>query len=254
MGRGSSKAGGGAAGGSGTMLFSNVPTNATVMTDDEAQKIRDDVEDRYDASTKAAIKMYISNTDFDRQGHSMSQTLNYALDNGVDLQNATPSSVSQQLGVRLTPGDIASLQYTDGYMGRAMHDLGKDTMLQRGAHDDLLKNTFGIQDYSKLSDQQLQSRLVGQAFQTTSYMSTSYDVNKNPFLSKSSGVSGGREVVYNIKAGGKTQVVFGAKAQSEIVIGKGTNFKITGVRRTNNTVYPRQGGAKPQIVIDIETM
>lgn len=255
MGRGSSKAGGGSAG-SGTMMapVSNVPVNPKVMTDADAQKIRDDVEDKYDASTKAAIKMYISNTDFDGQSHSMSQTMNYLLDNGVDLSTATPNQINSQFGLRLTPGDIASMQYTDAYMTSAMHDLGSDTLLQRGAHDDMLRNTFGISDYSKYSDSQLQGMLVGKAFQTTSHMSTSYDVNKNPFLGKNSSQSGGREVVYNIKAGSKTQCVFGAKKQSEIVLSKGTDFKITGVRRTGQTAYPKGGGAKPQIVIDIETI
>ena len=114
-------------------------------------------------------------------------------------------------------------------MQQATHPIGRDVVLQRGAHDDLLKS-FGIRDYSRMTEAQLQSRLVGQTFQNTSYMSTSYDVTKNPFLSASSGVSGGREIVFNIKAGAQTKMVFGAKKQSEVILAKGTDFRITGVR------------------------
>lgn len=249
MGRGSSGAKGGFGGGGG----SNVPTNAINLTDQEAQELRDLQDSSYDASTTAAVKMYISNTDFDRQGHSLSQTMNYLEANGVDLATADVNTINRTYGLRLTSGDLASMQYTSAYMDRAVHPLGKDMNLQRGAHDDMLKDAFGINDYSKLSESQLQSKLVGKTFKTTSYMSTSYDVTKNPFLSSSSGVSGGREIVYNIKAGKNTKSLFGAKSQSEIILGKGTDFKITGVKYSGKTATPRGGAYKPQLVVDIET-
>lgn len=256
MGRGSSSVGAG--GGGGTVAqktVSNVPVNTTNLTDQEASNLRDQQDSMYNANTTAAVKMYISNTDFDNQGHSLSQTMNYLLDNGVDLNTADLNTINRQYGLRLTASDLASMQYTNGYMAVATHPIGKSINLQRGAHDDLLKNTFGISDYSKMSESQLQSALVGKAFQTTSYMSTSYDITKNPFLSSSSGsgVSGGREVVYNIKAGANTKMLFGAQKQSEIVLDKGTNFKITDVRYTGKIATPRGQGAKNQIVIDIET-
>ena len=72
-------------------------------------------------------------------------------------------------------------------------------------------------------------------------------------MSSSSGVSGGREVVYNIKAGANTKMIFGAKAQSEIVLAKGTRFRITGVQYTGNMAYPRNGSPVKQIQIDLET-
>ena len=248
--RGGRRAGG--AGGN-TVVMSNVPVNATALTDAQADALRQQQDSQYDANTTAAVKMYISNTNFDGQGHSLSQTMNYLLDEGVDLNNTPLAQINSKYGLRLTPRELASMQYTDNYMQIATHALGKDTLLQRGAHDDLLKNTFGIKDYSKMTESQLQNKLVGQTFKNTSYMSSSYDVNKNPFLSSSSGVSGGREVVYNIKAGGNTKVLFGAKKQSEIVIDKGTDFKITGVRFSGKTATPRGGSSKPQVVIDIET-
>ena len=253
MGRGSSGITTGAGGGTVSAYIPNVPVSASVLTDKQAQNLRDQQDSMYDASTTAAVKMYISNTDFDRQGHSLSQTMNFLEENGVDLNTANLKAINKQYGLNLSASDLASMQYTSGYMERAVHPLGQDTILQRGAHDDILKNAFGIKDYSKLSQQQLQSQLVGKTFKNTSYMSTSYDITKNPFLSSSSGVSGGREVVFNIKAGKNTNVLFGARAQSEIIIGKGTDFKITGVKYSGKTATPRGGSYKPQIVIDIET-
>lgn len=248
MGRGSSKASGGSGGSA-----SNIPTNAVMLTDSDADNLRQQQDSMYDPNTTAAIKMYISNTNFDGQNHSLSQTMNYLLDNGVDLSNADVNAINKQFGLRLSANDIASMQYTDAMMSVAMHNIGKSVQLQRGAHDDMLRNTFGISDYTTMSDAQLKNALVGKTFATTSHMSTSYDVAKNPFLNPNSPVSGGREVIYNIKAGSNTKMLFGAKAQSEIVLNKGTAFKITDVKYTGKTAYPAGGRSKPQIVIDIET-
>ena len=244
--------GGRRAGGT-TSTMPNVPRNAQPLTNAQADALRQQQDSQYDANTTAAVKQYISNTNFDGQGHSLSQTMNYLIDEGVDLQTATPAQINKQYGLNLTSRELASMQYTDSYMSVATHPLGQDVVLQRGAHDDVLRNAFGISDYSKMSESQLQGALVGQTFQNTSYMSTSYDITKNPFLGSSSGVSGGREVVYNIKAGANTKALFGAKAQSEIIIDKGTSFKITGVKYTGKTATPRGGSYRPQIQIDIET-
>ena len=231
----------------------NPVSNATALTDSEADNLRKQEDSIYDANTTAAVKMYISNTDFDGNQHSMSQTMNYLLDNGVDFDTADRNAVNRKYGLHLSDNDWATMQYTNAVMDRAGHPLGKDTILQRGAHDDLLRNTFGISDYSRMSEGQLQKALVGQAFRNTSPMSTSYDVNKNPFLGASSGVSGGREVVFNIKAGKNTKVLFGAKKQSEVIVSKGTDWKITGVRYSGKIATPRGGSSKKQLVIDIET-
>ena len=235
------------------VVVPNVPGNAKVLTDQEAQDLRDQQDSSYDPSTASAVKMYISNTNFDKQGHSLSQTMNFLESEGVDLATADLNAVNKKYGLSLSPSDWASMQYTSAYMARAVHPLGQDTILQRGAHDDMLRQIFGIRDYSKMSQAQLQSALVGKTFKNSSYMSSSYDITKNPFLGSSSGVSGGREIVYNIKAGKNTKVLFGAKAQSEVIIGKGTDFKITGVHYSGKTATPRGGRSKPQLVIDIET-
>lgn len=199
--------------------------------DNDAQKLRDDMEDIYDPDVTDAIKLYISNSNPNGDGFSHSQNLNYKLDNGMAL-NPTE-------------------KYIDDNIQAGMHAIGKDSNLVRYCHDDILKSV-GISDYTKMSDSQLQSALVGKAFKTTSYMSTSYDGKKNPF-NPNAQQGGGREVVMKIKAGKDTKMVFGAKAQAEIVLNKGTNFKITGIKYDGSYATPRNSGRKPRIELEIET-
>lgn len=200
------------------------------FTDADAQQLRDDMEDIYDADVTSAIKLYISDSNPNGDGYSHSQNLNYKLDNGL------PLNVNEK--------------YIDDNIQAGMHSIGKDSNLVRYCHDDILKSA-GIKDYTKLNDAQLQSALVGRTFQTTSYMSTSYDGSKNPF-SPNGKNGGGREVVMNIKAGKDTKMVFGAKKQAEIVLNKGTNMKITGIHYDGSYATPRGKGMKPRVVLDVE--
>ena len=199
--------------------------------DNDAQKLRDDMEDMYDPDVTDAIKLYISDSNPNGDGFSHSQNLNYKLDNGIAL-NPTE-------------------KFIDDNIQAGMHSIGKDSNLVRYCHDDILRSA-GISDYTKMSDAQLQSALVGKTFKTTSYMSTSYDGSKNPFNPNAMN-GGGREVVMNIKAGKDTKMVFGAKKQAEIVLNKGTSFKITGIHYDGTYATPRNSGRKPRVVIDIET-
>ena len=200
--------------------------------DNDAQKLRDDMEDIYDPDVTDAIKLYISNSNPNGDGFSHSQNLNYKLDNGMAL-NPTE-------------------KYIDDNIQAGMHAIGKDSNLVRYCHDDILKQA-GISDYTKMSDAQLQSALVGKTFKTTSYMSTSYDGNKNPF-NPNAQQGGGREVVMKIKAGKDTKMVFGAKSQAEIVLNKGTDFKITGIKYDGSYANPRGSNSrKPRIELEIET-
>ncbi len=199
--------------------------------DNDAQKLRDDMEDIYDPDVTDAIKLYISDSNPNGDGFSHSQNLNYKLDNGKPL-NATE-------------------KYIDDNIQAGMHSIGKDSQLVRYCHDDILKSA-GIKDYTKMSDAQLQSSLVGKTFTTTSYMSTSYDGKKNPF-NPSAPAGGGREVIMKINAGKDTKMVFGAKKQAEIVLNKGTNFKITGIKYDGSYATPRNAGTKPRIELEIET-
>jgi hypothetical protein len=205
--------------------------NYGVFDDADAQQLRDDMEDIYDPDVTDAIKLYISDSNPNGDGFSHSQNLNYKLDNGKPL-NATE-------------------KYIDDNIQAGMHSIGKDSQLVRYCHDDILKSA-GIADYTKMSDAQLQSALVGKTFTTTSYMSTSYDGKKNPF-NPSAPAGGGREVVMKINAGKDTKMVFGAKKQAEIVLNKGTNFKITGIKYDGSYASPRNSGTKPRIELEIET-
>ena len=211
--------------------ISNAPQNATQMTHQDAQDLRDSYDDNYDSDVVDAIKLYTSPTQ-QAGGYSYSQSLNYKLDNGLPL-NPTE-------------------KFIDDNIQAGMHSIGKDTNLQRFAHDDILQ-AMGISDYTKMTDKQLQSALVGTTFQTTAYLSTSYDGKNSPFHpNQPSG--GGREVVINIKAGKNTQMVFGARSQSEIVLNKGTNFRVTGIHFDGSTAKPRTSLVeKPRVVLDIET-
>lgn len=202
-----------------------------VFDDNDAQKLRDDMEDIYDPDVTDAIKLYISDSNPNGDGFSHSQNLNYKLDNGQPL-NATE-------------------KFIDDNIQAGMHAIGKNSELVRYCHDDILKSA-GIPDYTKMSDTQLQSALVGKTFTTTSYMSTSYDGKKNPFNPSAIG-GGGREVVMKIKAGKDTKMVFGAKKQAEIVLNKGTNFRITGIKYDGSYATPRNAGRKPRVELEIET-
>ena len=206
----------------------------TWMSDADAQQLRDDMDGNYEPDVVNAIKMYISSADANGDGFSYSQNLNYKLDNGLPLD--------------------VNESYIDSFIGQGMHNIGQNTTLFRACHDDVLQ-AIGISDYSKMSQSQLQSALVGTTFQSKAYMSTSYDRSKSPFYhgNSSSGVSGGREVYMNIKAKADTKVVFGSKQQAEMVINKGTNFRITGVHYDGTRATPRGKGSRPRIVIDVET-
>lgn len=237
-GRGGRRSGSGA-----SIAQSNTPAqktgsgaNAGTVTygtfdDNDAQKLRDDMEDIYDPDVTDAIKLYISDSNPNGDGYSHSQNLNYKLDNGMKL-NATE-------------------KFIDDNIQAGMHSLGKDSNLVRYCHDDILQKC-GIKDYTKLTDAQLQSKLIGTKLQTTAYMSTSYDGKKNPF-NPSAPAGGGREVLMNVKAGKDTKVVFGAKKQAELVINKGTNMKIVGIRYDGTYATPRGKGSKPRVILDVET-
>ena len=204
------------------------PRNYTAYTDADAKQVRDDTGDRYTPSVLDAIKQYISKADMGN-GYSMSQEFNHKLNNKLPLN--------------------ANEKFMDKYLAKGMHDLGKDTILYRGAHDDILK-TLGIKNYQNMTEQQLQNALIGVQYKTKSYTSASYDRNKNPFYTGPN--SGGREIEMVIKAPAKTQMVFGAKSQAETIINKGTEYKITGVKYTGRQATPRNVGLRPVLQLEVE--
>ena len=210
----------------------NIKRNYQNFTDTDASAVISANSDAYDdPDFNYARKLYVSDAT-DSSGFSFSQNLNYKLDNGLKLD--------------------ANEQFMKDMLGNGMRPIGKDTMLFRAAHDDILKQ-LGIQDYTKMTQAQLQQKLVGTTMQTTSYTSWSYDKSKNPFLPGQPN-GGGREVYMVTKAASNTQMFFGAKSQAEVVTNVGTNLKISKVYFDGTYATPRlRGNSVPRIVIELES-
>lgn len=212
---------------------SNAPVNYTKYTDADAQAFRNQYADVFDdPDVSMAHKLYISDSNPNGDGFSHSQNLNYKLDNGLPL-NATE-------------------KFMDDNLHFAMSPLGKDAKFVRFAHDDILKQ-FGVSDYTKMSETQLQKALIGKSRKTTSYMSASYDESKSPFAPNAA-LGGGREVKLNINSQKSTRAMLGARKQTETIFDKDTNVTITGIRFDGSYATPRGSSKrKPRVVIDIET-
>ena len=183
----------------------------------------------YDGSVTDAQKMYISNTDYDKQGHSLSQTMNYQLDNNLPLD--------------------ANTSFMKTYLEKGLHPIGRDANLIRAAHDDVLQG-LGVQNYQNYTAAQLQKMLVGTTFQQKAYCSYSVDKATNPFISGAP--AGGREVFIKAKTAASTKVILGAQSQTEVVTGIGTHCRITNVYYDGTWAYPRNGSAKPRLIIEID--
>lgn len=209
----------------------------TQFDDSDANAVRQANADAYDdPDFNYARKLYVSDAT-DSNGYSFSQNLNYKLDNNLPLD--------------------ANEQFMADMLQYGVRPIGKDTVLYRAAHDDVLKS-MGIKDYTKLNDAQLQ-KLVGTELVTTSYMSTSYDKSKNPFVSGPQ--SGGREVQMELKVGANTKIFLGAKSQAEIVTDRGTKIKLVSIgydrdsRGNVKMATPRTSRtAKPIVKLVFETV
>lgn len=201
--------------------------NYTAMTQQDADDMEQD-QAKYDINTKLAINQYIRE-DQQANGFTLSQNLNHKLEDGTPL-NATETYVAQRLDA-------------------AMHDLGKDTMLYRAAHKDFLE-ALGVHNYDRMTDAQLNAAVQGATYREKKFVSTAYDVSKNPFISGAQ--SGGREVYLNIKAPGNAKCVLGNSKQAEIILSRGTTFRATGAHFDGTFAHPRLGGRLPRVVIDVE--
>lgn len=201
--------------------------NYTAMTQQDADDMEQD-QAKYDINTRLAINQYIRE-DQQANGFTLSQNLNHKLEDGTPL-NATETYVAQRLDA-------------------AMHDIGKDTMLYRAAHKDFLE-ALGVQNYDRMTDAQLNAAVQGATYREKKFVSTAYDVSKNPFISGAQ--SGGREVYLNIKAPGNAKCVLGNSKQAEIILSRGTTFRATGAHFDGTFAHPRLGGRLPRVVIDVE--
>ena len=210
------------------------PTNPgtfSTMTDADAAAMVAKYDTYNDPDVVAARKLYISDSNPNKDGFSHAQNLNYKLDNGYSLN--------------------ANEQFIDDNLQYGMHALGKNTKLVRYCHDDILQQ-LGVKDYSKMSEAQLKKQLVGRTFQLKSYMSTSYDAKKSPFA-PGAAQGGGREIKMGINAMASTMGILGAKKQTEVILNKGTNAVVKNVYFDGTTATPRNKGSRPRLAFEIET-
>lgn len=185
---------------------------------------------RYNINTKMAINQYIRQ-DQQTGGFTMSQNMNHKLENGIALN--------------------ANEQYVADKLDAAMHPIGKNIKLTRGAHQDFLQ-TLGVTNYAKMTESQINAVIVGTEYTEKKFVSTAWDASKNPFMAGP--VSGGREVYLNINAPASTKAVIGNPSQTELILSRSTKYKIKGAHFDGTMAYPRNGGAMPRIVIDIDVI
>lgn len=196
-----------------------------------------DYNDAYNAQNpnraqKSASYDYTYPYSRDGTGFSPSQTMNYKLDTGQ----------------RLTAKEQKML---DG-MEQMAAPLKHDTVLYRGAHQNVLEN-LGIKNYDKMTQAQLQQALVGASWDTKSLSSTSYSKSKSPFLSGP--LAGGREVVMKINVAKGTKATMVNPSQAEVVIGRNSHWEVTGVRFTGARANPRtnrKAGGWPVVELEID--
>lgn len=182
-----------------------------------------------------AIHNYIDPTCYASNGFNHAQNLNQALNTGRPL--------------------TAKQKATESGLKSIMTPMQDNYILYRGDHDDMLRRIgINMQQFnstrSTAGDTQLQQALVGQSWVNKGFTSTSHTKGMSPFL-PGGPASGGREVILNIQAKKGTKAALIQRSQAEVLLDTGTRFTITGAHYTGATAYPKQGGAKRQIIIDV---
>lgn len=193
------------------------------------------VNQAYDRAMRAAQTVYRSQQQ-DAAGYTPSQNMNHVLalqgPQALDPQQAQVYSTLMQ----------------------NMKPLGSNLILNRATHsgiiDKILRQAGVSGGYQTLSDSRLNSMLTGVEYNDDKFVSTAWDVNRNPFISGAP--SGGREVYMNIKAPSWTPYIVGDKYEAECVLKPGLRYRITGAHYDNTIAYPRNGGAKKRIIVDCE--
>lgn len=182
-----------------------------------------------DINVKYAVLQYIRQ-DTDGNSKSPSQNMNHKLETGQ----------------KLTQNEAKMVKNLD----KGMTPIGQDTVLYRADHAQDIMNKLGIKGWEKMSNAQLQAAVVGKVVTESKYLSTSTDTQSNPFITGAQ--AGGRSAMITFKTPGTTKAILGNPKQKEAVIARGSQWKITGVRFTGKMVYPKAGGAYPQIAFDAE--
>lgn len=227
-GRRSAKGGVSNTGGSANITFNDMDVNAqNSMLANQRQLAT--------GASRKAIANYIDPTCYGGNGFNHAQNLNNAMQTGRPL--------------------TAKQQATKAGLESIMTPLQDNYKLYRGDHDDMLTR-IGINmqalnsTRSKTTDSDLASTLVGQSWVNKGFTSTSHTKGSSPFL-PGGAASGGREVILNINAKKGTKAALIQKSQAETLLNANTKFTITGARYTGSTAYPRHGGMKRQIIIDV---
>ena len=163
-------------------------------------------------------------------GFALSQNTNYALENGLPLTRAQQTMFNN--------------------LRQLMGPIGTQTTLYRADHDNILRQ-LGVSNYANMTQAQLQNALVGQTWTSKGLTSTSHNTRQNPFW-PGNYMGGGREVQMRIHTSKTAKVALVQRSQAEVVLDAGTHFRVTGVRLTNRWAYPRVGGRKRVVEIDVE--
>lgn len=185
----------------------------------------------YDRTMRAAQRFYIDPV-VAANGYNNAQNMNHT------LKNQGPQALTG-----------AELQTYNQFMSN-MAPIGANLILNRATHDGIINALLGGRNYQTLSDKQLNAALTGAVFMDNGFVSTAWDVARNPFVSGA--VSGGREVYMNIKTPSWVRAVVGDKHEAELVIQPGMKYKITGAHYNGQMAYPQKSGAKKRIVVDVE--
>lgn len=227
---------GGRGGSSGISTAPTPPSQTTVqyqrqyapLNNQQENDLADELENQYDINTRIAINQYIRE-DPGADGYTMSQNMNHKMEEGLPL--------------------TANEEYVRSHLMAAMHEFGTDTVLVRAAHKDFLE-ALGVKNYQNMTDAQLNAAVQGATYTEKKFVSAAMNPRKNPFISGSA--SGGREVYINIKTPSTAKCVLGNRAQSEVILAPGVKFRATGAHFDGTYAYPRNGGALPRVVIDVE--
>lgn len=189
------------------------------------------------AGSRKAIADYIDPTVRATNGFNFAQNLNNAMQTGRAL-TGKQSNAKTELQKIMVPSQ-------------------GNFILYRGDHDDAIKTLAGVQNMSqynsyqsRATNQQLQQALVGRSWTAKGFTSTSHTKGLSPFLPGGS-ASGGREVIMIIHAKQGTKMALIQKSQGEVLLDANTKFTITKASYTGSTAYPRHGGMKRQIMIEV---
>lgn len=173
-------------------------------------------------------------------------------------KNASGYNKAQELNNKLMTG--AALDQTEQMMVRGldagMKPIGADTTLWRADHaitstGSGLMERLGLSNYQSMTPAQLNAAVAGMEWTEGKYLSTSYSKTASPFIGGSQ--SGGRSVIWKIRAPGSTMMIEGDTKQAEYILARGGRYKATAARFTGKTVSPRAYfGSLKQIEIDVD--